>query len=86
MTETYILLGGALFGLLSMVLALQGAVRFLFFLWSLAVFIMLLKGYYLSSYHFGDMSGFRTATLLTVGSLLAIFGAWFQMRRRPRRA
>ena len=81
MTGTYILLGGALFGLLCMVLALKGTLRFLFFLWSLAVFVLMVKGYYLSPYSFGDMSGFKTASLLTVGALLAIFGAWFQMRR-----
>src|SRR6266545_3789327 len=81
MTGTYILLGGALFGLLSLLLALKGTLRFLFFLWSLAVFVLMVKGYYLSPYHFGDLSGFKTASLLTGGALLAIFGAWFQMRR-----
>ena len=81
MTGTYILLGGALFGLLSLLLALKGTLRFLFFLWSLAVFVLMVKGYYLSPYHFGDMSGFKNASLLTGGALLAIFGAWFQMRR-----
>ena len=44
------------------------------------------KGYYLSPYHFGDMSGFKTASLLTIGALLAIFGAGFGMRRRRRNA
>ena len=81
MTGTYVLLGGAIFGLLCVLLALKGSLRFLFFLWSLVVFVLLVKGYYLSPYHFGDMSGFKTASLLTAGALLAIFGAWFQMRR-----
>jgi hypothetical protein len=85
MTETYILLGGAIFGLLSLLLALKRKLRFLFFLWSLVVFVLLVKGYYLSPYHFGGMSGFKTASLLTGGALLAIFGAWFQMRRARRR-
>jgi hypothetical protein len=81
-TGTYALLGGALFGLLSLLLAVKGTLRFLFFLWSLAVFALLVKGYFLSAYHFGDMSGFKFAGLLTLGALVAIFGAWFQMTRR----
>jgi hypothetical protein len=80
--STYILLAGALLGLLCVVLALKGMLRFLFFLWSLAVFVLLTKGYFLSSYHFDNPSGFKTAALLTLGALLALFGAWFQMTRR----
>ena len=80
-TGTYILLGGAIFGLLALLLALKGTLRFLFFLWSVAVFVLMVKGYYLSPYHFGDMSAFKTSSWLTGGALLAIFGAWFQMRR-----
>ena len=78
-TATYILLAGALFGLISLLMALKHTARFLFFLWSLGVFVMLTKGYFLSSYHFEGMSTFRTAALLTAGALLAVFGAWFQM-------
>jgi drug/metabolite transporter (DMT)-like permease len=83
---TYVLLGAAIFGLISLLLALKGALRFLFFLWSVAAFALLVKGYFLSSYTFSGMSGFQTAALLSVGSLLAIFGAWFQMRRRTRKS
>jgi len=82
MKGTYILLGGALFGLLALFLTLKGVLRFLFFLWSVVVFALLVKGYYLGPYHFGDMSGFKTASWLTGGALLAIFGAWFRMRMR----
>ena len=85
-TGTYVLFGGALFGLLSLLLALRGTARFLFFLWSLAVFLLMAKGFFLSSYHFGDVAGFKTAAMLTAGALLAIFGAWFQMTRQMDRA
>jgi hypothetical protein len=78
---TYALLGGALFGLLSLLLALQGTARILFFLWSLAVFAVMLKGFFLSPYRFADPAGFKTAALLTLGALLAILGAWFQLSR-----
>ena len=85
-TGTRLLAGAALFGLVSLLLALRGTARFLFFLWSLAVFVLMAKGFFLSSYHFGDFSGFKAAMLLTLGALVALFGAWFQMTRRSARA
>ena len=78
-TGTYALLGGGLFGLLCLLLALRGSLRLLFFLWSLAVFGLLVKGFFLSPYRFDGPSGLKMAGLLTVGALVAIFGAWFQM-------
>jgi hypothetical protein len=81
-TGTYVLLGGGLFGLLVLLLALRGSLRFLFFLWSLVVFAMLVKGFFLSPYRFDGPAGLKSAGLLTVGALLAIAGAWFQMTRR----
>ena len=85
-TGTLVLLAGAGFGLLSLLLALRRTARFLFFLWSLAVFVLLVKGFFLSSYRFGNHSGFKKALLLTDGSLLAILGAWFQMTRSVKMA
>jgi hypothetical protein len=81
-TATYVLLGASLFGLLCLLLALKRTARLLFFLWSLAVFVLLVKWFFLSPYRFGGAPGFRTAVYLTIGSLLAIFGAWFQLRRK----
>jgi hypothetical protein len=82
-TGTYALLGGGIFGLFAVLMALKGTLRFLFFFWSLAVFVILVKGFFLSPYQF--RGGIRNAGLLTVGALLAIFGAWFQMTRRTDR-
>ena len=84
-TGTYVLLAGGVFGILALLLALKGTARFLFFLWSLAVFVMLVKGFFLSSYHFDGLSGFQGAGLLTLGALLAILGAWYQMTRSTER-
>jgi len=83
-TLTYVLFCGSLFGLVTILLALKGMLRPLFFLWSLAVTVLLVKGYFLSGYHFaaGEV---RTALYLLAASILALFGAWFQMRRRPDR-
>jgi len=43
------ILGAGLFGLLSIVLAWSGKLRFLFLLYSLAVFGMMLRGYFLGA-------------------------------------
>src|ERR1041385_604358 len=43
---------GSLFGLIATLLSILGRLRFLFLLWTLAVFYFLLKGYWLSGYRF----------------------------------
>jgi hypothetical protein len=80
-TLTYVLFCGSLLGLLTLLLALKGSLRPLFFLWSLAVTVLLVKGYFLSGYHFA-VGEVRTALYLTAGSVIALLGAWFQMFRR----
>ena len=52
-TLAYVLLAGSLFALLSIALAIMGRLRFLFLLWSLAVAVLLTKGYIFSGYRFG---------------------------------
>jgi hypothetical protein len=81
---TYILFSGSLLGLLSVLLALFGKLRPLFFLWSLAVAVLLVKGYIFSHYRLwsGELD---TAIYLIAASLAAVLGAWFQMWRRPER-
>jgi hypothetical protein len=81
----YWLLGGALVGLLSMILAIGRKWRALFFLWSLGVLAIMIRGFFLSHYHFAGPPAFHRALYLTAGALLAVFGAWFQLRRQPLR-
>jgi len=73
---TYWLLGLALLGLLTLLLAMGGTVRALFFLWNTAVFVLLLKGLFVSFYVFSGPVSFRTAACLTVGSLVAALGSF----------
>jgi hypothetical protein len=80
-TLTYVLFFGSLFGLLTVFLALKGKLRALFFLWSLAVVVLLVKGYFLSGYRFG-VGEVRTALYLVAASIVALLGAWFQMVRK----
>jgi hypothetical protein len=74
----YILAGGAIFSLLSIVLAVTGRLPFLFLLWSLAVAVLLTKGYFFSGYRFGT-GEFRHAAYLVAAAWVAVAGAWFRL-------
>jgi hypothetical protein len=80
-TLLYTLFFGALLGLLTVILAIKGWMRPLFFVWSLVVTVLLLKGYIFSGYRF-VLGEFRTAMYLIGGSLIALIGAWVQMGRK----
>ena len=64
-TLVHWLLGASLFGLLSIVLAWMGKLRFLFLLYSLAVFGMMFRGYFLGGYVF---SGKRRDRVRQIGN------------------
>jgi hypothetical protein len=83
-TLDYVLLGGSLFGLLSIALAVAGRLRFLFLLWSLAVAVLLTRGYIFSGYRLG-VGELRHAVYLIAATWVAVAGAWFQMRRNSGR-
>jgi hypothetical protein len=78
----YWLLGAGLAGLVSVLLAWTGRLRFLFLFYALAVFAMLIRGYFLGSYAFSGKDEFHLALELTGGALVAIFGAWSQFRKK----
>jgi hypothetical protein len=82
---TYWLLGAALVGLTLVILAVFRKWRPLFFLWSLAVLVLMARGFFLSHYYFAGPSEFHGALYLTAGALIAALGAWFQVRRSPLR-
>jgi len=81
---TYWLLGLGLMGLLAIVLSWIGRLRFLFLLYALAVFVMMVRGYFISGYSFSGKDEFRMAIWMTLGALFAIFGAWSQFRKQSR--
>jgi hypothetical protein len=74
MTLSYCLLGLGFAGFAITVLAVRRVVPVLFTLWSLAVFVMLVRGYFFSSYNFG-LAGVRTALLFIAAALLAFAGS-----------
>ena len=79
-TLLYALFFGALAGLATVLLAIKGTWRPLFFVWSLVVLLLLVKGYVFSGYHFGP-GEYRTAGFLIVGSAIALVGAWVRLGR-----
>jgi hypothetical protein len=76
---TWWLFGLSLFGLVAVVLAVKGILRVLFFVWSAAVLVLMIKGYFLSSYFFRP-GEFSTVVYMNAGAALALIGAWFQLR------
>ena len=80
-TLLYTLFFGAILGLGTVLLAIKGTWRPLFFMWSLVVMLLLIKGYIFSGYHFGP-GEFHTAVYLIVGSMIALLGAWLRMARK----
>ena len=76
---TWWLFGLSLFGLVAVMLALKGTLRVVFFVWSAAVLVLMLKGYFLSPYYFRP-GEFSTVVYMNLGAVLALIGAWFQLR------
>ena len=83
-TLAWVIVLASLAGLAAIVLALRETLRPLFFLWTLAVTVLMVRGFFFSSYRFDPGSGGpRRAAYLIVGSLVALVGAFLQMMRQP---
>jgi hypothetical protein len=81
---TYWLFFSALAGLLSVILAIRRTWRLLFFLWSLAVLVMIVRGFF-GNYHFAGPPEFHRSLYMAAGAVVAACGAWLQLRRAPAR-
>lgn len=79
---THVLLPTALAGLLLVLLTMGGKLRPLFFLWSVAVFSVLFRGFFLTGYKFSGPVPFKPAVYLTLGAFVAMIGA-FPWPRKP---
>ncbi|HYP06358.1 MAG TPA: hypothetical protein VER03_08970 [Bryobacteraceae bacterium] len=69
------LLWGSLAGLVSLVLAVTGVFRFLFPLWTLAVFALMFNGFILKPYTFAGKLAFYNALWLLAGAFLAFLAS-----------
>jgi len=79
---TYSLLGLGLFAAVVTILALKGIARMVFFAWTVAVFVLLFRGFFLAPYFFRTPGDMWTAIYLTLGAILAVLGGWFVFRRQ----
>ena len=79
---THVLLPSALAGLLLVLLATGGRLRALYFLWSVAVFAVLFRGFFLTGYKFSGPVPFKPAVYLTLAAFVAMIGA-FPWPRKP---
>lgn len=79
-TLAYAVCFGSIFGLLTILLAIRGQLRFLFFLWAVAVLILMVRGYFFSGYRFTPGS-VKLPLYLIAGALISLVGAWSQMIR-----
>jgi hypothetical protein len=76
------LLLAALVGALTVFLAIRGKLRLLFFLWAVYVLVMVVRGYFFSTYAFSFGEGFSAALYLAGGAILACVGALAALRQR----
>ena len=84
-SSSYWLLGCALVGIASVYLAAKRILPVVFLAWSVVVFVMLVRGYFLSGYRF-ESGVSSIALFLVLGAGVAALAAWFECRRKPGRA
>jgi hypothetical protein len=84
-TLTRVLFAAGLVGLVVTAMAVRRILPALFVLWSAAVLVMLVRGFFFGSYVFGPTStGIMTALWFVLGAFLAAVGSVFTIRRGER--
>ena len=83
-TLKWIILIAGIVGLASLLVA-GSRWRWIFPVWSFLVLVMMVRGFFLSSYSFAGANQFQFAVWLTAGALLAFLGSLGVLRRRMSR-
>ena len=83
LTSASLLLG--LVGFVCIVMAVTGFVRWLFPLWTLIALILMLRGFFLSSYTFPSAGDFRSAVWFSIAAFVAFIGSLSLFGRRRAR-
>jgi hypothetical protein len=83
-TLTRIILALGMVGIASVLLA-GSRLRWIFPLWCLFVVIVMIRGFFLSSYSFAGTNRFQFAVWLTAGALIAFLASLGVLRRRAAR-
>jgi hypothetical protein len=81
---TWWVLGGALVGLLAVILAYTRKVRFLYPVWALIVAVLMIRGFFLSPYIFNGRNDFLYTVGLTLVAIL-VFVASVRELKSPER-
>ena len=81
--QGWIILILGIVGMASVLLA-GSRLRWIFPLWSLFALIMMVRGFFLSSYSFGSANEFQLAVGLTAGALMAFLGSLGVLRRKAK--
>jgi hypothetical protein len=79
------IMGLGIVGLICVFLAVTGIFRWIFPLWTLFVFGMMLRGFFLTPYDFGGESNFKGAAWLTFGAFGAFLSSLAVLDRRTKR-
>ena len=75
-TLAYVLLALAIAGVLIVLLAMKGTARMVFFIWSMLVLALIVRGYFFSYYTFVPGSGqFQLALWVLLAAVVAAIGA-----------
>ncbi len=81
------LIGGAITGIVSIILAVTGIFRFLFPVWALAMLAMLVRGFILKPYSFdGGKAEFQQIMIIIAGALLAFLASLTLFSSKAKRA
>lgn len=77
--------GLGVLGMVCVFLAVTGLFRWIFPLWTLLVFVLMLRGFFLTNYDFGGESNFKGAAWLTFGAFGAFLSSLSVIDRRGKR-
>jgi hypothetical protein len=72
-------------GIICVFLAVTGLFRWIFPLWTLLVFVLMLRGFFLTSYDFGGEANFKGAAWLTFGAFAAFLSSLSVLSQRRNR-
>jgi hypothetical protein len=75
---------GSIAGLISIILAVTGIFRYLFPIWTLIVFVLMVRGFLISPYTFTGIDQFYLILGLIAGALLAFIGSLTPFRKKRR--
>ena len=74
------LIGLGLAGLLFVILAFKGALRFIYMVWTLVIAYLLINGYFLTNYRFSGEAEFRFAIYFALAALLDFLGGLWLLK------